>query len=173
MRTTHTLITTTGLLVLLGCAPSNERATLGEVVAMEALAMTPTRPEGTRDDQGSLTGLSRANWGRQAFLVPVDGTAGNTTYATSFSMIDDTARQRGQFPTAISALDTNDGFTAMQWAEAGASAPMAAWDFVLMGPRMFRSAPWHEVRGPRDSYWRATPTTLRTHTSSVDPAGAP
>jgi len=171
MNASRLWIIAAGLFVLWGCAPSNDRATLGEVLSMEALTSTPTRLEAIGDSGPSLTGLSRANWGRQAFLVPVDGTAGTTTYAPPRATLRTTARQRGQFPTAISSLDTEDGFTTAQWAEAGMSAPRAAWDFILIGPRMFMTTPWREVRGPQMSYWRATPTTLRTPRGEA--AGAP
>ena len=52
----------------------------------------------------SITGIDRSNWSRTDIVVPVDGIAHNPTYRWLDQHPDHTARLRGQYPTAESAL---------------------------------------------------------------------
>ncbi len=118
-----------------GCVSDNERLTIGHEVELEAL--TPDRPgalQGPQDGSSgaeelpspvpafpegkrSLLAIDRANWETTPFLVPVDGTGHRPTYFDTLQLKHATARQRGQFPTALTALELDGGFTDAQLVE--------------------------------------------------------
>lgn len=155
------LIASVSLAALLGgCTVSNERLDVGEVLVPEAYEPQPEQPAFTGSEP-SITSLSRADWGVMPYVVPVAGTAGNPTYTTDYHWTHDTARQRGQEPTAVSSLDMGGDTRSTRILEAVASGPIALWDMVTIVPRMFWTPPWREVRGPEESYWRAPATTPR------------
>ena len=103
-----------------GCvAESNNSNILGrkqdlapslEAVQLQGVADNNSRPDtAARSDQASLTGpgsrLNRGEWEPVPFVVPIDGIDGMPTYSRHTTFADDTARQRGEFPTPISSLE--------------------------------------------------------------------
>ena len=146
---------------LIGCQTSNDRTSIGNSVSLEAISGTsatagdPTyTPSGLHDDPPSITSLDRSNWEQERFLVPVDGTAHQPTYATRFHFTDDTARQRGEYPTVDSVLEETDSFSTAELAEAGAAPFIAAFDVPAFFVRVFYAQPWDERYSPQESYQR-------------------
>jgi hypothetical protein len=153
-----------------GCSTSmNERPWLGQtenmarggVVYLEVVA-APERPEHPLvDDPPSLTSLDRSGWRPVAVVVPVDGVASRRTYAYEQLLTVSTARQRGDFPTEISALELSGGTRQVQALEGLANPLTALVDGLVMVPRMIVHCPAREVYNFPRSYWRADTTTLR------------
>jgi hypothetical protein len=197
---THTVATACALALfqLSGCtADGNQLNTLGEkqsVATSARAAMLPTLVEAqsrnetpVRSDPASLTGpsrLARADWQATTFLVPVDGTDAYPTYSRHTPIANATARQRGDFPVPMSALEL-EGDTTWQRRREVLRAPFdAAWQAAAIVPRFFFVEPWQETRHRPTSFWVAPGTTQRVATEelihlhepvtdSAEPAGTP
>ncbi len=147
---------------LAGCTQGNNTATIGDDLRLPALSDTPPRREtAIRDDAPSVTSMARAHWGTTPFVVPVDGVAAKPTYTALRQRTDATARQRGDFPTALTALELDGETRAVRWREAGVSPLWTMWDLVAMPYRMYQRPPTEEVASQLDWYARAQPQTPR------------
>ncbi len=148
------------LALLGGCvAQQNDRLTLGRSVRLEAFyppAATPAEagaavlPEQTP----TLTSVWRDNWQRTVIHSPVDGTAHQPVYAKRLAMTESTARQRREYPTALSALELTNGSEPEQQLEALANPLYALADVVLLLPRMVLDRPWSIRWSPDVAYAR-------------------
>jgi len=171
-----------------GCAHSNDRSTVGHPDLAGAFRVAAFTDEGTGgavpvSDGPSLTGMSRADWAPATVLVPVDGVAALRTYAPRHHWTDETARQRGDYPTAVTALELDGATYWTQVAEGGAAPFLAFADAFALPFRMVMAAPWREVRTIPEPYWRApvsiprrvgtasAPTEVTT-TPAEDPSAA-
>jgi hypothetical protein len=135
--------------------PENDRLTIGDSVRFEsfrpqATVMSP--PEAV--SVPSLKGVSRANWERTEFLLPVDGTAHHPIYARRVRLADRAARQEGLNPTATNSLDLYNGSEMEQEFEAADNAWRAFTDLVLWIPRMVAWRPWQTRESPDEAYQR-------------------
>jgi hypothetical protein len=128
-----------------------------------------SRPETSREpDAPSLAGpnqLSRAHWDVASVVVPADSIHGYRTYARTRLWSDATARQRGDYPTPATALDSGDGWDTDSALETLASGPGSLYDGVLILPRMLFVSPREPVRHYPSGVWRAPAHTAR-HTSA-------
>lgn len=183
------LITSLGLaLALCGCrADGNHRADLGRAgsltsVSFRSLDQAGERAETTRvDDTASVAGLSRASWAPQTIAVPVDGVHAYRRYTRSYRITDDSSRQRGDYPTPLSALDLVGGEAHDQVLESLCAGPHALYEGLVLVPRLFFVRPDEEVRATPQDYWRAPVTTPRftraerapAHADTGDAAAAP
>lgn len=144
--------------VLSGCVmPANDRFAIGEGLEVEAIGprSTPVPPTAASQVASpSLTGISRDNWAPLEYRVPVDGTVHTRIYAKRTFWADKTARQRGEYPTALSALEMINGSEDQQGLEALNNQFRAVTDLVLLLPRMAIWLPWVEKRSPDDAYRR-------------------
>lgn len=113
----------------------------------------------------SLAGLSRENWAQTTFYVPISGTEHKPTYTTDKPhRTDSTARQRGEFPTQLSAAQNSDYDSSGEQAIEGLLAPLrAGWDIVWMVPKMVATPPGRTVSSPRVEYERGPNPTNRTN----------
>lgn len=148
------LIVAASALALGACAHhDNNRLTIGKTVELPALsgtapgiAVTSTEP--------SVTTVDRADWEPLAFDVPIDGTAHRPTYLRVRTTVRETARQRGESPTAESALDLVAGTHRQQRREAMTQPFRALGNAFLVVPRMVYHRPWKTVYSPREGYQR-------------------
>lgn len=148
------------LALLGGCvAQQNDRLTVGRSVQLEAFfppaptaaeAGVPVLPE----QPPTLTSVWRDNWTPTVILSPVDGTAHQPTYAKRLLMTDSTARQRREYPTALTALELTNGSEGDQQLEALANPLYALADVVLLLPRMVLDRPWSIRWSPDVAYAR-------------------
>jgi len=148
-------------LSLCACTTGNERGSIGNGAANNTVKLAIFRGEGEppppTPDAATTTSLSRSNWQTKTVLVPMDGLASKPTYARSHIWTDKTARQRGQMPTDLTALEL-DGDTYWTQVEQSAASPaFALWDatrFVLWDAWV--DPPWDEHVYPlRPGYQRA------------------
>lgn len=143
---------------LTGCVmPANDRLAIGESLEVEAIGPRPTPVAPTAASQvatPSLTGISRDHWAPLQYHVPVDGTVHTRIYAKRTFWADKTARQRGEYPTALSALEMINGSEDQQGLEALNNQFRAVTDLVLLIPRMAIWLPWVQKRSPDDAYTR-------------------
>lgn len=150
---------------MFGCVSHNGRNVVGDsyTPAMFARSDFPIKSQAVSSDGPSLTGLSRENWGIAPFIVPVDGAAHRPVYADSTPSTDRVSRQRGDYPTVLSAVDgAGEGYWPLM-GEAFMSHVYAAGDFVMLPYRLIREAPWAgPVRGTPQPYWRAPVSESRT-----------
>ncbi len=166
---------------------SNNRAQIGDPKSPNAVSLTAMTTSGQRaeaprsDSTPSLAGLSRAGWNRQTITVPLDGVHAYRRYARNFPQTEETARQRGDFPTPLTTLDMPEPYSEEQITEVLVSGPAALYEGLVMVPRFFFVRPCEEIRATPQPYWRAPVTTARftkaeqaTETSPAsDPAAAP
>jgi len=140
------------LVAATGCVEDNRRLTLGDDVRLDTFSDLPPEPE---RPQASAT-LDRSSWGRQQFLVPVDGTAARPTWRTHpESATDKTHRQRGEYPTAETAVLTEEPYSQAEWQDAGRSAVVNTVDLALMPGRWFIYPATDEAYSPIETYDRA------------------
>ncbi|MFI4896939.1 MAG: hypothetical protein ACIARR_03855 [Phycisphaerales bacterium JB059] len=112
--------------------------------------------DGVAGSAPSVRGLDRSNWGATTIRVPVDGTVHRATYTRTVLYDDSLARQKGLFPTAETALET-EGDRGMGAAEIAAQPGWALIDAALIPIRVAMSPPWKPVQSPRVNYKRTRP----------------
>ena len=140
------------LATLTGCVEDNRRLTLGDSVQLDTFADIPAETAPTTP--GAV--LDRSSWPRQEFLVPVDGTAARPTWRTHpESATDLTHRQRGEYPTAETAVLTEEPYAQEEWKDAGRSAVVNTVDLALIPGRWFIYPATAEAYSPIESYDRA------------------
>ncbi len=106
-----------------GCMSSvNDRSYVG----VDPQAVAPLEPL----PYNAGHGLSRERWQATAIHVPVDGTAHRPTYNSNIRHTRVTPRQRGEMPTAESALDLSDTSLQAQVQEVPIQLGSAALDAV-------------------------------------------
>ncbi|MCA3005732.1 MAG: hypothetical protein LW650_05200 [Planctomycetaceae bacterium] len=177
----HCLLCVGGVM-LAGCAgPLNHQPELGGTVTADGLSGTAFNPDSvalesfsegfrpgsgslppldrTTGDQPSISSLERTNWPMVRFLVPVDGTQHQPTYASGPSYDRSTHRARGEFPTVDTAAvaHPNDAGREAQIWEAMAWPFWAGLDVALLLPRMLYTAPGSTVRSPLVTPARSVP----------------
>jgi hypothetical protein len=156
-----------------GCiSPENDRLVIDQGVRLEAfdpvapsaaLNTTPSAP--LELQQPSVLGVDRGNWAKSQLFVPVDATAHNPPYTKRWVLTDRTARQRREYPTALSALETTGASESEQQLEAPANWLAAFGDIVLLPIRVFWQAPWTTRWSPDEAYARYW------HPESTGPVG--
>jgi hypothetical protein len=182
MKHFRTALALAAALPLAGCiTPENDRTTIGRSVRLEALSPAPGRPAGPDlavpvgtqvVQEPSITGLDRAHWQPTRLQVPVDGTAHRPTYAKRVHFADRTARQRGEYPNAETALQLTGGSLGDQQLEALANPAMAALDTLLLIPRIIWSPPWRVRWSPDVAYertWAALEARTPLEIEALDP----
>ncbi len=108
---------------LTGCMSSvNDRSYVG----VDPQAVAPLEPL----PYNAGHGLSREHWQATAIHVPVDGTAHRPTYNSNIRHTRVTPRQRGEMPTAESALDLREASLQAQVQEVPIQLGSAALDAV-------------------------------------------
>ncbi len=156
LRFTATL--SLALAALAGCSNGefNTESTLGGVVQAEAFDSQQRSwlpgASGTNPDAPSVRtdSLSREHWGEYAYTVPVSGVTHYPTYATRLHYTDQFARQRGEFPTVDSALDTSAKDSRLVQVAEGLVWPVwAGIDLGLLPVRAFTNPPWQAVASPK------------------------
>lgn len=171
MRYTCLLLSAAAATMLAGCVtPQNDRTTIGagdRAVRVEALTPIPATPAGPTIampvgalilQEPSVVGLDRSNWATTDLGQPVDGVAHRPLYAKRVQFAGRTARQRGEYPNAETALELTGGSIWQQQAEVPTNHAMAALDLLLILPRMIWSHPWQIRWSPDVAYertWRA------------------
>lgn len=167
---------------LSGCTTGNERPYVGNDqpnnMYKAAIMVDSGEPAPVYSDAPSVIGLSRAHWQQTVVSVPVDGLASKPTFASKHLMTNTTARQRGQYPTDMTALELDGDTGWTQVGETVLSPFSAAWDGTRMIFYDLWAAPvWEEGVYPlRPPYDRGGYTSMRQPqappSDSSDPAGA-
>ena len=140
------------MMMAAGCvSDTNARLPLGSNVVLDT-----GEGDGVVASSVSVIGLDRSNWGATTIRVPVDGTVHRATYARTVLYDDSLARQKGLFPTAETALET-EGSAGMGAAEIAAQPGWALIDAALIPIRVAMSPPWKPVQSPRVNYKRTRP----------------
>lgn len=154
------------LALLVGaCTQGNNRIYEGDIAPQNRdLLATFSDPGGApppQSDSPSIDGLSRSGWQPVTVLVPSDGLASKPFYTKQHFYGNATERQRGDFPTALSALELDGDNDWTRFGESAASPLWAFWDATRMiGYDLWTNPEWNEHIYPRPPYWRA-PTTVQ------------
>lgn len=100
--------------ILTGCNRQNHSLQLGQDLQLETFrpAVEPavansSVPTGVLANASTPVG-TRESWAQSQMLVPSDGVYHRPLYKTEYSRVKYTARNRGEFPTAETALDLQD-----------------------------------------------------------------
>jgi hypothetical protein len=118
-----------------GCiGDSNNRITLSDSVGVTSL--DPSVEETYLDIPTKPLEIYRSNWDTVTFLLPVDGTDHTYLGRTDMPCTEATARQRGEYPTPLSALDLDGDTGDVQAYEMVESHFWAAGDAILLVPRL-------------------------------------
>lgn len=144
-------------------APADNRTGVGDwqpeaLTATEQTAYAKIDPN--KPDQPSLTGVDRNNWSERTMVIGDEPVLTYPTYRSNPSYTSATARQRGEYPTALSALETtNDQSLSQQTAEGFAFPFWGALDIPAMIPRVFITPPGKLVQSPVSAAPRAPQAT--------------
>lgn len=163
---------------LWGCiAVENSRLELGNDLLLPAVAPADaTPPPPPASDPTTLTSLTRDNWTPTEFRVPRDGVETAPTYRPLFTYPTETARQRGEFPTVLTALEgAGDETNNRQLRGILGSHGRAVVDAAILLPRMIAvRSPWYSMESPRVDYerWPSGPTAPTSPAVPVE-ASAP
>lgn len=148
--------------IFAGCGDLNHSSRLGNTVGLESLGdgspWIGPAPAPGESDGPSVTALDRSAWQERTFVVPSDGARHHPTYSSGLQprYARDLARQRGEYPTAETVLDTWSPETrGAMIAEAAAASFWAALDIVSAPCRMVHAAPWSITVTPRSGPPRA------------------
>lgn len=155
-----------------GCTSTqNARAFVGpadgdfgsvRLAALEGDANARSETPADRVDPPSLAaggaGLDRSAWPLLTLDVPYDTTGGTSRYTRDYRYTETTARQRGEYPTPLSALELDGDTIEAQRDEAIVNPLMHLTQAALLLPRMIMRAPWVEVSHEPQPYWRAPAT---------------
>lgn len=130
----------------------NDRLRLGESATLPTFQVHPhtLAPAGP-----SISGLDRSNWRPTVLSVPVSGAAHPPAYAPSAFDLATLPRQRGEQPTAESALDLGEPDTGAEVLQTARTHALAVFDAVLLLPRMVLRPPTATDWSPATSYARA------------------
>lgn len=132
-----------------GCESEPEMASPASPVraadTMEASQATgPASADGPSLRRGDL---SRAHWAEQSYLLPIDGVRRLPDYSGTFAITDETARQRREFPTQSSALDTASEDSVLPAVGEALLWPFfAAVDILAIGPKVLFNDQLQTVR---------------------------
>ncbi|MCC6230464.1 MAG: hypothetical protein IT432_14720 [Phycisphaerales bacterium] len=145
-----------------GCAESNSRNRIGDDVTLQAFqpASQVLSSEDTQraDDPPSLTSLDRSAWEPTVYALPVDATHHRPTYRFLAPIGPrQLRRQRGEYPTTMSALELDGGST---WSrdrffESILEPVHASLELVRMPFAMAIYQPWRRAWSPMGTYDRA------------------
>jgi len=158
---------------VLGCNHQNDRSDLGGGVSLPSLAGEPAATR--QPDEASITTFDRRHWQPSVILVPVYGVAHGPTYTTEHRSTDATARQRGEHPTALTALELDGDTCRTNVVDALQTPFVCAWDALLLLPRAVVTRPWTEIRGDQEPYWRSSVWDARLEPvpRTAEPASPP
>ena len=134
----------------------NDRLTLGDVAAVRAGDEKKSASSIEWTDT-SISGMDRSAWTLATVVVPADATLHPPAYRPHRVLVDETARQRGEFPSAESAFDLREGSGMGQLREAILLPILGVWDAVMILPRMCMENPTHAVGSPGTEYERWSP----------------
>jgi hypothetical protein len=140
------------LVLASGCnGPLNESAGLRGVEALPFLEMETAS---ILNDSPSLNDPSRKSWPTVTVQVPIHQTQNERKYRKSPVLVDDLARQRGDYPTVASAL-RNEPMGAGHWAEAAVEYTSPATGLVGFGGGLIiGEGPWSLRSSPAGKYQR-------------------
>lgn len=156
-----------------GCTGEvNHSSGLGGGVELETFSdRTPVLPPpGPNGDGPSIVGIDRDNWPTRTVLAPAGNVEHYPTYTSGLAprYARDLPRQRGEFPTEDSALDTWTGRSRLPLATEGLAAPFYAGFDILAAPvRFFMAPPWVVVNSPG---WRQRTPIPANSPPSAEPA---
>ncbi|MFO0857088.1 MAG: hypothetical protein U0640_07005 [Phycisphaerales bacterium] len=165
-----------------GCtAAGNSRPEVGDArfgqsrsVLVRSMSDYNARPEEKfSSDSPSVSGLSRAHWQPTTVIVPVDGVEGYPRYTREHPQALATARQRGEYPTEMTALELSGDTYSQRWNEALESPAWAIWQAVSMPYRFIWVQPWEPTRHLPDQHWRAPVNTARITSAEMAASNQP
>ncbi len=148
-----------GIVGLTGCAaPANDRLAVNNI---ETLDMDVGVQESVTQ-YTPLATIGRREWSPLTYVVPVDSVVHGPTYAPTIELTNKSARQRGAYPTVVSAYELGEGSSGQQRQE-GAIAPFVGFvqGIATIG-LVFYDPPTHGDESPSMAYQRSAPVaTLR------------
>ncbi|RNC82169.1 MAG: hypothetical protein ED559_10420 [Phycisphaera sp.] len=110
-------------------------------------------------DGPSITGLDRSNFEASKFSVPVDRTYHHPHYTHPIAVLEDHARQRGEFPKYTTVFEQDDPSMLEQSYEYAAVSVWSVVELAWMAPSLVISPPWATTHSPSEEWERASQTT--------------
>lgn len=145
-----------------GCSTANRTDGLLDDELLPAFSDQSATPASEMAaDRPAFTAVERDRWPAVTIRVPPAQTEHPPAYTTLLRLADATARQRGSFPAARTALQRS-GDEQAQLVEALWGAPHTAIELLLIPfEKAFRARmPWSIERSPAEPYERAGPAAL-------------
>lgn len=164
--------------IVAACTTGNNRIHQGDIAPENRSTLAsfsdPGGPPPPASDGPTITGLSRANWKPTIVLVPSDGLASKPFYTKQHFYATDTVRSRGEYPSALSALDVGGREPWTVIGESAASPLWASWDFTRMiFYDLWTNPVWDEHIYPRPYFVPGSPTLQRVpHATGGDSSEA-
>jgi hypothetical protein len=139
--------------MIAGCAPVNEE--VGLINAPPLPALDPDAPTIRIPAHAtpSITSHDRSNWGIQTVILPLKQVEHRPTYTSDIHFASNTPRERGEYPTAQTALDVPT--PNLEQVAEGVVGPAYAGILVIWWPVEWianNRPPWKIRRSPEDNY---------------------
>jgi hypothetical protein len=177
----HCLMITAAVLLgasaaIQGCTTGNERLNLGGPspdAQIEIASFAGNQvPAPVSPAAPSLSGLSRSHWAPIEVTTVPDGLASKPTYASTIGFSVNSVRSRGDFPTAVSALDVSRQGAWSKSSE-GLRAPVrSAWDLSrALAWDLWTSPPTREIFTSPAQYERV-PVQINARPTAAAPQQA-
>lgn len=148
--------------LLPACAHSNSRNRLADDISLQAFQparqVLSSQDTQRADDPPSLTSLDRSAWEPVTLAIPVDATHHRPTYRFLAPIGPrQLRRQRGEYPTAASALDLDGGpaSSRQRFYESILEPIHASLELARLPLAMAIHQPWRRAWSPMGSYDRA------------------
>lgn len=154
-------------------SPADERVGVGSWKP-EAIVPAPDPVLGAinpdKPDEPSVSGLDRSSWASYTVVVEREPVRHYPIYRSDPAYTSALARQRGDFPTIETALDTTNPDALRQQAAEGVAFQLwAALDIPLMVPRFFIQPPMKLTTSPTDEKPRFSQPNSPASTPSSQP----
>ncbi len=135
-----------------GCMKAqNDRVALGNALVLPAFQANHPM---THDNTPGNASFDRSAWMPMEFSIPVHGVAHNPVYTEQANTLHTLARQRGEYPTAQTALELGEPDTPERVLQTARAHGMAGLDALLLVPRIIMRPPWETDWSPGWNYQR-------------------
>lgn len=140
-----------GIVGLAGCvAPANDRLAVNNI---ETLDMDVGVQESVTQ-YTSLATIGRREWSPLTYVVPVDSVVHGPTYAPTIELTTKSARQRGAYPTVVSAYELGEGSSGQQVREGAIGPFVGLVQGIATIGLVFYDPPTHGDESPMMAYQR-------------------
>lgn len=146
-----------GAVGLTGCvAPANDRLAINNIETLD----TDVGVQESVTRFVPLATIGRREWSPLTYVVPVDSVVHGPTYAPTIELTSKSARQRGAYPTVVSAYELGEGSSGQQVQEGAIGPFVGLVQGIATIGLVFYDPPTHGDESPMMAYQRGAPVAV-------------